>query len=78
MRCERKVIHDGRVWYGVPAAARLLHTTTAKVRDIMGKGEVEWIQLKTGGKLLLSAESILAYEQRIANDKLVKNQRAIK
>lgn len=44
----------------------------------MGRGEVEWIQLKTGGKLLLSVESVLAYEQRMANDKLVKHQRAIK
>ncbi len=65
MRVERKIIHEGRVWYSVPAAARLLHMRTAKMREIMGSGEVEWTQLKAGGKLLVAVDSILSYEQRI-------------
>jgi hypothetical protein len=30
----------------------------------MGQGQVEWIQLKTDGKLLVSVESLLSYEQQ--------------
>jgi len=66
MRVERKIIHEGRVWYTVPGAARFLHTATARVREIMGEGQVEWIQLKTDGKLLISVESLLRYEQQKA------------
>jgi hypothetical protein len=72
MRVERKIVHEGRVWYSVPAAARLLHTRTAKVREIMGKGEVDWTQLKTDGKLLVAVDSILSYEQRIRASKSPK------
>ena len=69
MRVERKIIHEGRVWYTVPGAARLLHATTARVREVMGQGQVEWIQLRTDGKLLVSVESLLSYEQRKAAPK---------
>jgi hypothetical protein len=69
MRVERKIIHEGRAWYTVPGAARLLRTNTAKIRAIMGSNEVEWTQLKTDGKLLVSVESLLSYEQRKAASK---------
>jgi hypothetical protein len=69
MRVERKIIHEGRVWYTVPGAARFLHTATARVREIMGEGQVEWIQLRTDGKLLISVESLLRYEQQKAASK---------
>lgn len=52
MRVERKIVHEGRVWYSVPAAARLRRTKTVKVREIMVRGDVEWTQLKAGAKLL--------------------------
>lgn len=52
MRVERKIVHEGRVWHSVPAAARLLRTKTVKVREIMVRGDVEWTQLKAGAKLL--------------------------
>ena len=69
MRVGRKIVHEGRVWYSGPAAARLLHKTTATIREIMGKAQVEWIQLKTGGKLLVSVESLLSFEQQKAAPK---------
>lgn len=72
MRVERRIVHEGRVWYSVPAAARLLHKTTATIREIMGKGEVDWTQLKTDGKLLVAVDSILSYEQRIKASKRPK------
>jgi hypothetical protein len=65
MRYERKIIHEGRPWYGVPAAARTLHTTTAKVREHMGKEELEWTQQRRGGKLMVSIESILQLEKTL-------------
>lgn len=62
MRTERKIIYEGRPWYSVPAAARLLHASTVRMREIMGKGEVEWTQMRKGGKLVVSIESLLKYE----------------
>lgn len=32
------------------------------MREIMGKGEVEWTQMRKGGKLVVSIESLLKYE----------------
>lgn len=65
MRVERKIVHEGRVWYSVPAAERLPHCRIEAVREIMGSGEVEWTQLKVDGRSLVAVESLLDCERRI-------------
>jgi hypothetical protein len=46
----RKISHKGEVYYDVASTARLLRTTAAKVQHLMGEGELEWTQLRRGGK----------------------------
>ena len=56
----RKVIKDGRAYYKVGDAAKLLGTNAAKVKALMGSGQLEWMQLRAGSKtMLISAESIV-------------------
>lgn len=59
-----KVIHKGRAYYPVNVAARLLGTTASKVRELMARGDLEWTQLRTNGRLMVTAESLVAYKER--------------
>jgi hypothetical protein len=62
----RKITHKGEVYYDVASTARLLRTTAAKVRQLMGADELEWTQLRRGGKLVIRAESIADYKRRLS------------
>ena len=64
MKAKDKIVIEGKAYYSVAATARLLATTTAKVREKMGSGELEWTQIRTNGRLFISATSILSYEKR--------------
>jgi len=59
-----RVIHKGKAYYSVGEAARMFGTTATKVRGMMGRGDVEWTQLRVNGRLLIPAESIVAYKRR--------------
>ncbi len=61
----RKITHKGEVYYDVASTAWLLRTTAAKVRHLMGEGELEWMQLRLGGRLVVRAESIARYKRRL-------------
>ncbi len=41
MKASDKVVHNGTVYYSVRATARLLSTTANKVKEIMGRGDLE-------------------------------------
>jgi len=60
----KKILHDGKVFYTVPDAARYLGTNATKVRQLIGAGEMEMDQIRTNGKLLVTAESLVAYKGR--------------
>jgi hypothetical protein len=62
----RPISHKGGVYYDIASTARLLRTTTAKVRQLMGEGELEWTQLRLGGKIVVRAESIAEYKRRLS------------
>lgn len=62
----KKIAHKGQVYYDVASTARLLRTTAAKVRRLMGEGELEWTQLRLGGRLVVRAESIADYKRRLS------------
>lgn len=56
----RKVIKDGKAYYKISDAAKILGTNAVKVRQLMGRGELDWIQLRPGSKtLLVSADSLI-------------------
>ena len=61
----RPIAHKGGVYYDVASTARLLHTTAAKDRHLMGEGKLEWTQLRRGGKLVIRAENIVEYKRRL-------------
>jgi hypothetical protein len=60
----RKITHKGEVYYDFASTAWLLRTTAVKVRHLMGEGELEWTQLRHGGRLVVRAESIAGYKRR--------------
>ena len=61
MKSNDKIIHNGTAFYTVSATAKLLKITHAQVRELMTKGELKWIQLRTDGKVYASASSILSH-----------------
>jgi hypothetical protein len=63
MPAKGKINHQGKAWLSVASAARQLGTTTGKVRELMGRGELAWAQPRANGKLYISAESVVAYEK---------------
>jgi hypothetical protein len=66
MPVKGKINHQKKAWLNVAATARQLSTTTAKVRELMGRGNLTWTQPRANGKLYVSAESIVAYEKRMS------------
>lgn len=60
MPANDKVVHKGKVYYSVGATARMLSTTATKVREMMGRGDLEWAQLRASGRILITADSIVA------------------
>lgn len=54
----KKITHKGCAYYSVGDAAKYLGTTATKVRKMMGDGSLEWAQLRTNGRLLITAESL--------------------
>lgn len=61
----KKIMHEGKVYYSVPDAARYLGTTATKIRQIM-IAKLEWTQARVNGKLIVSADSLLAYKNEIS------------
>lgn len=59
-----KVIHKGRAYYPVSAAARLLSTSAPKIRELMGSGDLKWTQLRVGGRIMIPAESIVEFRRK--------------
>ena len=60
----RKRLYRGKVYYDVASTARLFRTTAMRIQHLMGTGELDWTQSRVGGKLLVSAESIVRYKRR--------------
>jgi hypothetical protein len=59
-----KILRDGKTYYTVGAAAKLLRTNTLKVKQLMGDGSLEWSNLRVNGPLYISEASILAYQRK--------------
>jgi hypothetical protein len=60
----RKYVKDGKPYYSVADAAKLLGTNASKVRELMGSGQLEWNQTRLNGRLIVEAESIIRYRDR--------------
>ena len=64
MKARDKVVHNGTVYYSVGATAELLCTTKTKIKEMMGRGDLEWTQFKGNGPLFVTATSIASYDKR--------------
>ena len=58
---KTSVIIDGQVYYKVSVAAKLLRTTPAKVRKLMGDESLEWSQARVNGSIVVSQKSLVRY-----------------
>ena len=56
--------HDGKLYMTVSEAAKSLKTTATKIRALMGSEDLYWTQLRTNGKLWVSAESVADYKRQ--------------
>jgi hypothetical protein len=69
MTTPGSVTHDGRVYFSVGEAARELSTTATKIRQMMGRGDLDWTQLRVGGRIFVPADSILASKRRLIDSR---------
>jgi hypothetical protein len=58
-RVPKKIMHEGRILYTVSGAAMVLGTSTTKIRELMGSGNLEWTPIKVNGKLFVSGDSLV-------------------
>jgi hypothetical protein len=52
---------EGQIYCKVSAAAKLLGTTPAKIRQLMGDGTLEWTQARVNGQIVVSRDSLVRY-----------------
>jgi hypothetical protein len=64
-----RIQHSGKVYHTVGGAAKMLRTNTAKVKQLMGDGSLEWLNLRVDGRLYITEESILAYQRTLLERK---------
>lgn len=64
MAIKNQIIHDGKVFYSVKATAKLLGTTTTKIKQIMIPDGLEWTNFRVNGAIWISASSVNAYIDR--------------
>lgn len=82
-----KLVHiiDGKRWLRVAHAAKLLRATSARVREWMGDGTLEWRQLKTNSTNFVVAErdvaalalALVTAKQEAARDAPAKKVRSV-
>jgi hypothetical protein len=66
MAAKTQMMHEGKLYYSMSAAARLLGTTTTKLKVIMIPEGFEWANFRVNGPIWISAESIASYTRRKA------------
>lgn len=64
MLAKTQMMHEGKLYDSMPAAARLLGTTTAKLKQIIGPEGIEYCNFRVNGPLWLSAQDLAGYLHR--------------
>ncbi len=64
MAAKTQVIHEGTLYYSMSAAARLLGTTTTKLKQIIEPEGIEYRNFRVNGPLWVSAQDIASYLRR--------------
>lgn len=63
---KNSMTKDGKVYHSVPHVARLLGTTTTKLKQIALAEGMEFVNFRANGKLWISARSVADYLDRFA------------
>ena len=64
MAAKTQMMHEGKLYYSMPAAARLLGTTTTKLKQIIGPEGIEYSNFRVNGPLWVSASELASYLRR--------------
>ena len=78
MPISKRVNQDGKLWYSTSFAARQLHTSVPRVRELMGRGTLEWCQKRRSKALLVSVESVELYRRSEDNPHKGKVNRTLR
>ena len=64
MAAKTQMMHEGKLYYSMPAAARVLGTTTTKLKEIIGPEGIEYRNFRVNGALWVSAQVLADYVRR--------------
>lgn len=64
MAAKTQMMHEGKLYYSMPAAARVLGTTTTKLKEIIGPEGIEYRNFRVNGALWVSAQDLADYVRR--------------
>jgi len=59
LKMMRKVTHNGASWCSVGHAALYLRTNAQKVRELMGSGELAYMQKRVNGTIFVSVTDLV-------------------
>lgn len=63
-KTKNSMSHEGKVYYTVPCVARMLGTTTTKLKQIAEAEGLEFQNFRVNGRLWISAKSVDEYTRR--------------
>lgn len=66
MATKTHMMHDGKLYFSMPAAAKLLGTTTTKLKQIVAPEGIEYRNFRVNGALWVNAQDLEAYLRRRA------------
>jgi hypothetical protein len=64
MPAKTQILHEGKLYYSLVAAARLVGTTTTGLKKIIGAEGLEHCNLRVNGPLWVNAQDIESYLRR--------------
>ena len=67
----KQIIKDGKLFYSVADAAKVLGVTKSTVQELMAADLLEWGQMRLNGPLIVDAKSIERCKLYAQNSKLL-------
>ncbi len=64
MAARTQKMHEGKLYYSLPAAARALGTTTTKLKQLIEPEGIEYRNFRVNGVLWVNAQDIVKYLRR--------------
>ncbi len=64
MAVKTQMMHEGKLYYSMPAAAKLLGTTTTQLKQIIEPEGIEYCNFRVNGPIWVSATDLANYLRR--------------